>query len=70
VSVEFYSIYSSGQHFIENKLDVFSLFGFYYIDAYIYMYIYMYILMALQSNVGRGVLILDVSRSHTTHHTR
>jgi hypothetical protein len=44
----------------------------YYIYVYIYTYIYIYIYpMALRPDAGHGLLILEVSRSHTTtHHSR
>jgi len=38
-------------------------------DIYIYIYIYIYIpLVALRPNAGQGLLILEVSRLHTTTH--
>ena len=42
------------------------------ISIYIYIYIYIYIFaVALRPNAGHGLLILEVSRSHTTtHHIR
>jgi len=39
-------------------------------NIYIYIYIYLFIFppVALRPNAGHGLLILDVSRSHTTTH--
>ena len=38
---------------------------------YIYIYIYIYFAVGLRPDAGHGLLILEVSRSHTTtHHNR
>jgi hypothetical protein len=41
------------------------------IYAKIQLHIYIYIFfVALRTNAGHGLLVLEVSRSHTTHHSR
>jgi len=44
---------------------------FFYCYYYYYYYYYYVFAVALRPNAGRGLLILEVSRSHTTtHHSR
>jgi len=50
-------------------LFIFSL--FYFILFYFILFYFIFIAVALRPNAGHGLLILDVSRSHTTtQHSR